>query len=185
MQAVKDFEGVVKDSKERESSSPNIIHESEQTVTRTSYDSAQELRKEQLKKLYGSPNGNMSCQMCNLGQMPFKAPRGEDNVEWDYFEAVALFKKHKIESSINAMALCPTCSAKIRFFRQTDPSFSDRRIASEISRLKGDLDSALIDSNSEIFFEFYLLGSNHTMKFNKQHLLLLYGLIESNKENNA
>lgn len=185
MQAVKDFEGVVKDSKEREISSPNISHESEQTVIRTSYDSAQELRKEQLKKLYGTANGNVSCQMCNLGQMPFKAPRGEDNVEWDYFEAVALFKKYRIESSVNVIALCPTCSAKIKFFRQTDPSFSDRRIASEISRLKGELDSDLIDSNSEIFFEFYLLGSNHTMKFNKQHLLLLYGLIESKKEDNA
>ena len=60
-----------------------------------------------------------------------------------------------------------------------------RRIAAEISRLKTDLDSGLIDSNSEIFFEFTLFRSSHTMKFNKQHLLLLYGLIENSKENNA
>jgi len=117
--------------------------------------------------------------------MPFKAPRSEDNIEWDYFEAVALLKKYKVESSSNAVALCPTCSAKLKFFRNTDPSLSDRRITAEISRIKNDLDSGLIDSNSEIFFEFTLLNTSHTMKFNKQHLLLLYGLIENIKGNNA
>ena len=185
MHSVKDFENVVKESKLRESTSPRIIHENEQTISRTTYEPAQELRKEHLKKLYGDPNGNVSCQMCNLIQMPFKAPRSDDNIEWDYFEAVALFKKYKVESSANAVALCPTCSAKLKFFRNTDSSLSDRRIAAEISRIKTDLDSGLIDSNSEIFFEFTLLSTSHTMKFNKQHLLLLCGLIENSKENNA
>jgi hypothetical protein len=73
----------------------------------------------------------------------------------------------------------------LKFFRNTDPSLSDRRITAEISRIKNDLDSGLIDSNSEIFFEFTLLNTSHTMKFNKQHLLLLYGLIENIKGNNA
>ena len=185
MHSVKDFEDVVKESKRRESVSPQIAHEKEQVISRTTYEPAQELRKEHLKKLYGNPNGNVSCQMCNLIQMPFKAPRSDDNIEWDYFEAVALFKKYKVESSANVVALCPTCSAKLKFFRNTHPSLSDRRITAEISRLKTDLDSGLIDSNSEIFFEFTLLSTDHTMKFNKQHLLLLYGLVENSKEHNA
>jgi hypothetical protein len=185
MQSVKNFEEVVKKSKLQESTSPQISHEKEQIISRTTYEPAQELRKEHLKKLYGDHSGNVSCQMCNLIQMPFKAPRSEDNIEWDYFEAVALLKKYKVESSSNAVALCPTCSAKLKFFRNTDPSLSDRRITAEISRIKNDLDSGLIDSNSEIFFEFTLLNTSHTMKFNKQHLLLLYGLIENIKGNNA
>ena len=185
MQSVKDFESVITESKLRESSSPQIIHENELTINRTTYEPAQEIRKGHLKKLYGGSSGNMSCQMCNLIQMPFKTPRSDDNIEWDYFEAVALFKKYKIESSANAVALCPTCSAKLKFFRNTDSSLSDRRLAAEITRLKTELDDGRLDSNSEIFFEFNLLGSNHTMKFNKQHLLLLYGLIENSKENHA
>jgi len=185
MQSVKDFESVVKESKLRESGSPQIIHENELTLNRTTYEPAQEIRKGHLKKLYGGSSGNVSCQMCNLIQMPFKTPRSDDNIEWDYFEAVALFKKYKIESSANAVALCPTCSAKLKFFRNTDNSLSDRRLAAEITRLKTELDDGRLDSNSEIFFEFNLLGSNHTMKFNKQHLLLLYGLIENSKENHA
>jgi hypothetical protein len=185
MQSLNDFDEVVKESKRREGTSPPIIHENEQTISRTTYEPAQELRKEQLKKLYGDSNGNLSCQMCNLSQMPFKAPRSDDNIEWDYFEAVALLKKYKIESSANVVALCPTCSAKLRFFRNTDPSLSDQRVTAEIYRLKSDLDSGQIDSNSEIFFEFNLLRTNHTMKFNKQHLLLLYGLLENSRENHA
>jgi hypothetical protein len=185
MQSVKDFESVVKESKLRERGSPQIIHANELTINRTTYEPAQEIRKGHLKKLYGGSSGNISCQMCNLVQMPFKTPRSDDNIEWDYFEAVALFKKYKIESSANVVALCPTCSAKLKFFRNTDNSLSDRRLAAEITRLKTELDDGRLDSNSEIFFEFNLLGSNHTMKFNKQHLLLLYGLIENSEENHA
>lgn len=185
MQSVKDYESVITESKLRESSSPQIVHENELTINRTTYEPAQEIRKGHLKQLYGGSSGNMSCQMCNLIQMPFKTPRSDDNIEWDYFEAVALFKKYKIESSANAVALCPTCSAKLKFFRNTDSSLSDRRLTAEITRLKTELDEGRLDSNSEIFFEFNLLGSNHTMKFNKQHLLLLYGLIENSKENHA
>jgi hypothetical protein len=53
MQSVKDFEEVVTESKRRESTSPPIIHENEQTISRTTYEPAQELRKEHLKKMYG------------------------------------------------------------------------------------------------------------------------------------
>jgi hypothetical protein len=119
--------------------------------------------------------------MCHQKQMPFKTPRGVDGIEWDYFEGVMLFTKYEKESSVNSLALCPNCSAKVKNFRNHSRGLSDNEIKKEIMRLKNDLDYMNLN-NSEIYFEFEILGASYAMKFNKKHLLALYGLLEVSQE---
>jgi hypothetical protein len=96
---------------------------------------------------------------------------------------VALFTKHNKESSVNAVALCPNCSAKVKNFRRNhSKGLSDKEVKHEITRLKTEIDQNNSD-NSDIYFEFEILEVSYTMKFNKKHLLSLYGLLEVAQEN--
>jgi hypothetical protein len=168
-------------AKKEERNNPEIEYSNEIKTTRATYEEGQQKRKDQLKEIYGSTSGDISCQMCHQKQMPFKTPRGIDGIEWDYFEGVMLFTKYKKESSVNALALCPNCSAKVKNFRNHSRGLSDNEIKKEIIRLKNDLDYINLN-NSEIFFEFEILGASYAMKFNKKHLLALYGLLEVSQE---
>ena len=121
--------------------------------------------------------------MCHLKQMPFKTPVSLEGIEWDYFEAVALFTGINKESNVNAVALCPNCSAKMKNFRKNhSKGLRDPDIKLEIIRLKKEIEGKET-SNSEIYFEFEILGFGYTMKFNKKHLLSLYAMLEVAKEN--
>lgn len=168
-------------AKKEERNNPEIEYSNEIITTRATYEEGQQKRKDQLKEIYGSASGDISCQMCHQKQMPFKAPRGLDGIEWDYFEGVMLFTKYMKESSVNALALCPNCSAKVKNFRNHSRGLSDSEIKKEIVRLKNELDHINLN-NSEIFFEFEILGASYAMKFNKKHLLALYGLLEVSQE---
>ena len=168
-------------AKKEERNNPEIEYSNEITTTRATYEEGQQKRKDQLKEIYGSASGDISCQMCHQKQMPFKTPRGLDGIEWDYFEGVMQFTKYKKESSVNALALCPNCSAKVKNFRNHSRGLSDIEIKKEIVRLRNELDYLNLN-NSEIFFEFEILGASYAMKFNKKHLLALYGLLEVSQE---
>ena len=174
-------EDEVSAAKREERNNPEIEYSNEIITTRATYEEGQQKRKDQLKEMYGSTSGDISCQMCHQKQMPFKVPRGLDGIEWDYFEGVMLFTKYKRESSVNALALCPNCSAKVKNFRNHSKGLSDSEIKREIVRLKNELDHINLN-NSEIFFEFEILGASYALKFNKKHLLALYGLLEVSKE---
>jgi hypothetical protein len=174
-------EDEVTSAKKKERNNPEKNYIEESITTRITYEEGQQKRKDQLKQIYGSASGDISCQMCHQKQMPFKTPVGPDGIEWDYFEGVMLFTKYKKESSVNAIALCPNCSAKVKNFRNHSKGLSDSEIKREIERLKNDLDHANLN-NSELFFEFEILGASYAMKFNKRHLLALYGLLEVSQE---
>jgi hypothetical protein len=174
-------EDEVSAAKREERNNPEIEYSNEIITTRATYEEGQQKRKDQLKEMYGSTSGDISCQMCHQKQMPFKAPRGLDGIEWDYFEGVMLFTKYKRESSVNALALCPNCSAKVKNFRNHSKGLLDSEIKREIVRLKNELDHVNLN-NSEIFFEFEILGASYALKFNKKHLLALYGLLEVSQE---
>jgi hypothetical protein len=181
--SISNLEGEVNSSKQAERRKPQIEHNEEIVTVRSTYEPAQEERKDQLRKIYGNVTGEISCQMCHLKQMPFKTPMNFDGVQWDYFEAVALFTKHNKESSVNAVALCPNCSAKVKNFRRNhSKGLSDKEVKHEITRLKTEIDQNNSD-NSDIYFEFEILEVSYTMKFNKKHLLSLYGLLEVAQEN--
>ena len=114
--------------------------------------------------------------------MPFKTPADDFGVSWDYFEAVAFFKNYKKESSKNTIALCPTCSAKIRHFRGTSPQLKDRQIAFEITRLHEIINHSSEIDNSQLKIEITLLDSQYIIKFNREHILALFAVIESNRD---
>ena len=166
----------------KEKLAPRVEQQSTEVNTRTSYEPAQEERKISLRKLYGDANGNIPCQLCHRRQMPFKVPRDEFGFEWDYFEAVALFKNYKRESEKNALALCPTCSAKIRYFRQTSQQMRDRYLTKEITRLHSLLSDLKNVTNQELELELTLLGEDYLIKFNREHILALFAVIESNRD---
>jgi hypothetical protein len=165
----------------KERLAPRIEQESTEVNTRTSYEPAQEERKISLRKLYGDAEGNIPCQLCHRRQMPFKVPQDEFGLEWDYFEAVALFKNYKRESEKNALALCPTCSAKIRYFRQTSQQLKDSYLTKEITRIYSLLSNSKNITNQEIELELTLLGEDYLIKFNREHILALFAVIESNR----
>ena len=179
---IPNLEREVDSSKQSERKNLQIEHVAEVVNTRSTYEPAQEERKEHLKKIYGNLSGEISCQMCHLKQMPFKTPISSDGIHWDYFEAVALFTKHNKESNVNALALCPNCSAKIKNFRKNySKGLSDKEVKNEIIRLKNELVHINLN-NPEIYFEFEILNTSYEMKFNKKHLLSLYGLLEVAQE---
>jgi len=165
---------------QREGSAPRIEQESVEIYMRTSYEPAQEERKISLRKLYGDAEGNIPCQLCHRRQMPFKVPRNEYGIEWDYFEAVALFKNYTRESEKNALALCPTCSAKIRYFRKTSVQLRDKYLVKEILKLHALLSHLDNEANQELEIALVLLGDEYTIKFNQEHVLALFAVVESN-----
>jgi hypothetical protein len=114
--------------------------------------------------------------------MPFKTPVDDFGVSWDYFEAVAFFKNYKKESSKNTIALCPTCSAKVRHFRGTSPQLKDRQIAIEITKLYQLIQESKEIENSKLEIEITLLDSHYVLKFNREHILALFAVIESNRD---
>ena len=179
---IDDLENATKVAIKQERLSPSIQQEEIEVLLRTTYEPAQEERKLSLRRLYGNENGDMPCQLCHRNQMPFKTPADDFGVSWDYFEAVAFFKNYKKESSKNTIALCPTCSAKIRHFRGTSPQLKDRQIAFEITRLHEIINHSSEIDNSQLKIEITLLDSQYIIKFNREHILALFAVIESNRD---
>lgn len=65
-----------------------------------------------LRQVCVNEDGNILCQVCR-NRLPFKKPDGQE-----YFEKIQLFPKSLIkkELSVNYIACCPVCSAKMKVY---------------------------------------------------------------------
>ncbi|MEI6702389.1 MAG: hypothetical protein WCL71_02480, partial [Deltaproteobacteria bacterium] len=68
-----------------------------------------------LRDLYRNAYGELACQCCRK-EMPFK----HKDSDLHYFEAVLFVNNLEKRHKENNLALCPTCSAMYRHFRETD-----------------------------------------------------------------
>lgn len=105
------------------------------------------------------------CQLCR-SSMPFK-----DKNNKDYFEIVQLFGKELIQKEVyqNYVALCPTCSAKMKVYYQHD------------KEKKKDLFKRIGYSQNHIKAFKLLLDKEEELLFSDRHILELRQIIEEAK----
>lgn len=87
-----------------------------------------------LRSKYTNSNQEMVCQCCR-NAMPFKIG---DAYYFEATQGIKILDKHHIE---NRLALCPTCSAKYQYARQTD----DKEIEDFIIKNDASADSASVE----------------------------------------
>lgn len=163
-----------------ENVNPAIMKEVERVIGRPNYSQNQIERRMHLRRIYGI-DGKIACQLCQIQTMPFKYVQPDENgTFWDYFETINFFSNAKKESKLNAIALCPVCSSKLKGFRNQISELNQTNLFNEMTRLKNLVkDDNLVDPRN-LFIELTVLGEKEKLFFSRRHVLDLYSCMVAN-----
>lgn len=138
---------------ERASDAPERQYEHRFRSVRVQQPGFREASKQYLRELYTNDDDVMTCQIC-LRPMPFKI-HGEY-----YFEAVQFLRLTERDLEENALALCPTCSAKYR-----------KALGTDYCDLRDDLLTQDVGSSGSVLVAVTLAGTDESIRFVGTHAI--------------
>jgi hypothetical protein len=146
---------------------PSVERDMRLRSIRVGLNEDQNYAREFLRGIYQNSDNVMTCQCCQE-EMPFTYLDKWKSCELHYFEAVQFADNIEKRLKEKYLALCPTCSAKYRHFRETD----------DISLKKIFIECCTSDGLAEIEIPVTLAGKAHRLRFVDKHWRALKTILE-------